>query len=223
MIGGTFLSVALPSVSKAVAMHNQETQDKVAYTGTKYVTIILAFCCFGMISVSKDVLSLYVGESYLYLTGWLIVWLLTTLMGHNQAISSLILAGSDIRAITYNTAVSAIIGLCVCWFTIPYWHIGGTIVGYGIYGLCQIVFYYVYYWPQKMRIDSKQVFTKSFLPYIIIGGFLSGILYNVEIPLSHIWSFLIKCIVFAIIYVLVVWILFDKSDKTFILSFIKRK
>lgn len=222
MIGGTFLGVALPSASKAVATHNQAAQDKVAYRGTKYVTIILAFCCFGMISVSKDVLSLYVGESYLYLTGWLVLWLLTTLMGHNQAISSLILAGADIRAITYNTAISAIIGLIVCWFTIPSWHIGGTIVGYGVYGLCQIVFYYVYYWPRKMGIDSKRVFTQSFLPYAVMGAILAAALFYVELPFNHLLSFIVKGISFAIVYLIATWALMDKEDKSFIFSLVKK-
>lgn len=223
MIGGTFLGVALPSASKAVATHNQSAEDKIAYRGTKYVTITLAFCCFGMITVSQDVLCLYVGESYLYLTGWLVLWLLTTLVGHNQAISSLILAGADIRAITYNTAISAVIGLIVCWFTIPYWHIGGTIVGYGVYGLCQIVFYYVYYWPRKMGIDSKRVFTKSFLPYAVTGALLAAALFHVNLPVNHLVSFLAKGILFAIAYLIATWLLMDKEDKTFILSLVKRK
>lgn len=223
MTGGTFLGVALPWASKAVATHNQEAEDKIAYRGTKYVTIILVLCCFGMISISKDVLSLYVGESYLYLTGWLVLWLLTTLMGHNQAISSLILAGAGIRAITYNTAISAVIGLAVCWFTIPYWHIGGTIVGYGVYGLCQIVFYYIYYWPRKMGIDSKQVFTNSFLPFAVTGALLATALFYVELPVNHLMSLLAKGMSFLLVYLIATWMLMAKEDKTFILSLVKKK
>lgn len=221
MIGGTFLGVALPSASKAVALSNQAAQDKVAYRGTKYVTIVLAFCCFGMISVSKDVLSLYVGEQYLYLTGWLVLWLLTTILGHNQAISSLILSGSDIRAITYNTAFSAIIGILVCWFSIPYWHIGGTVAGYGIYCLMQIIFYYFYYWPRKMKINSKRVFTQSFLPYALTGGLLATILFHINLPLEHAYSFLAKGIVFLFLYTITVWLFLDKEDKAFIFSIAK--
>lgn len=169
MLGGTFMSVMLPSASKVVALENRSAQNRIAYDGTKYISILLCFCCFGMMSVTREVLLLYVGSEYLYLTFWLNMWLLTTLMGHNQAISSLILSGNNIRAITYSTIVASVIGLLLCWFLIPYYGIGGTVIGYAVYGIIQILFYYLYYWPRKMGLNSWRIFRNSFCPCVTTG------------------------------------------------------
>ena len=136
MFGGIFMGVLLPSTSKIVAQGNAEAYYKVAYDGTKYISIVLCFCTFGMMTVGSEVITMYVGESFLYLIPWFNIWLLCTLGVHNQAISSLILSGSDIRAITYNTSISSIIGLIVAWFLIPYFEIGGVVIAFAIYIIC---------------------------------------------------------------------------------------
>ena len=222
MLGGAFMGVFLPSASKAVASHNIEAQKRVAYDGTKYITIALCFCCFGVISISSELIILYVGASYLNLTGWLVLWLLTTLMSHNQAISSLILAGSDIRAITYNTITASIIGLIVCWFTIPYLQIGGTIIGYGIYGFLQTVFYYFYYWPKVMKINSQKVFLQSFIPFVLLGGFISIICFFVDLDLNTYLELLEKGILFTILYIVGLSFILKRKDKQFFFKIINK-
>ncbi len=152
MLGGAFMGVLLPSASKVVAMNNQTAQDQIAYRGTKFISIAICFCCFGIMAISPELLTVYVGKDYLYLTFWLDLWLISTLVTHNQAISSLILAGSDIRAITHNTMFASIVGLLLTWFLIPLYDVGATVIGYLVYCLIQILFYYIYYWPKKMRI-----------------------------------------------------------------------
>lgn len=223
MLGGAFLGVILPSASKAVATGDTHAQYKVAYKGTQYITIALCFCCFGMISVAREVITLYVGDSYQYLTGWLIAWLVTTLMTHNQAISSLILAGSDIRAITYNTIAASVIALLICWFTIPSLQIGGTIIAYGVYGVLQLLFYYVYYWPRKMGINSWKVFTRSFIPYVAIGAIISSFLSGIHLT-EVVWGdFVIKGALFTTIYMVLVLATFRKEDYDFFKQLLGRK
>lgn len=227
MLGGAFMGVILPSASKVVALGDKEAQDRIAYDGTKYITITLCFCCFGMMSVSKEMLQLYVGSNYLYLNGWLDLWLLTTLTAHNQAISSLILSGSDIRAITYSTITASIIGLLVCWISIPYLEVGGTVIGYGIYGLIQILFYYLYYWPKRMRIDSKKVFRASFFPCVATG--IAAMLL-VRFGMKRIfWTdndwiiFFMKGIAFTLLYIGMVYLfVLNAKDKGFFLKLIKK-
>lgn len=223
MLGGAFMGVFLPSSAKAVAKGDKVAQDKVAYNGTKYISIALCFCCFGVISVSPELITLYVGEEYLYLTGWLIVWLLTTLAAHNQAISSLIMAGADIRAITRNTIVSSIVGLLVCWFTIPYWQIGGTVIAYGVYVLMQLLFYYFYYWPRVMKINSWRVFTESFMPYVLVGSVIALVCYHINLKMATITAFLVKGIMFALIYILSVIIFLKQEDKQFFLNILHKR
>lgn len=192
MLGGAFIGILLPSTSKVVANHDKKAYYRMAYDGTKYISILICFCCFGMMSVGTEVLTLYIGESYLYLTPWLNLWLLCTLSTHNQAISSLILAGNDIRAISYSTAAASIIGLLTAWFLIPYYEIGGVCIAFAIYAVIQLVFYYIYYWPRKMGIDSARVLTKCFLPYVVIGIVLYYIVHFIPTYFTPICMFLSK-------------------------------
>lgn len=222
MLGGTFMGVFLPSASKVVAMHNKAAQDQIAYQGTKFISIAICFFCFGMMSVSSEILMVYVGKDYLYLTFWLDLWLLATLATHNQAISSLILAGSDIRAITYSTMSASIIGLLLTWFLIPRYDVGATVIGYCVYCLIQILFYYLYYWPKRMKLNSLQIFFNSFFPFVLVGCVLS-LLICYLINDMGVWQRLIlKGITFFVTYSVVVWLIIPEDDKIFIKKLIKR-
>lgn len=217
MLGGAFMGVFLPSASKVVAMHNQAAQNQIAYQGTKFITIAICFCCFGMMSVSSEMLTVYVGKDYLNLTIWLDLWLLSTLATHNQAISSLILAGSDIRAITYSTIVASIVGLLLTWVLIPIYDVGATVIGYFVYCLIQLLFYYIYYWPRVMGINSYRVFFFSFMPYMIIGVIISLCLKQWVIEYQNEWlPIIIKGSIFCISFVLMTYLLLGEEDKLFL-------
>lgn len=224
LFGSSFLSVLLPSASKAVAQHNQDAYYRIAYDGTKYITIVLCFCAFGMMTVGREVITMYVGESFLYLIPWFNLWLLCTLGVHNQAISSLILSGSDIRAITYNTVVASIVGLLLSWFLIPYFQIGGVVIAFIVYLLIQLLFFYIYYWPKKMSIDSGKVLLRSFLPYVISGCALYWLIDHFFVfQASTFVLFLVKGSVFAIVFILVVLLLMGKDDERYLMSIIRKK
>lgn len=223
MIGGSFLGIILPSASRAVANHNQRAIDMVTYDATKYISIALCFCSFGVVSVAPELISVYVGQSFLYLTDWLVVWLVIITLLHNQAISSLILAGSDIRAITYNTIIASVVGLIVCWFLIPVYKIGGTVIGYGIYCVIQMSFYYLYYWPKKMNIDSWKVFSRSYIPYLLVGSMVAFGCHFIHL-VDNLWiEFCIKGGLFTSLYFIGVYMLLNKENKVFILNLVHRK
>lgn len=223
MLGGAFTGILLPSSSKVVAQNNKKAYYRMAYDGTKYISIMICFCCFGMMSVGSEVLTLYVGEEYLYLIPWFNLWLLCTLGTHNQAISSLILAGSDIRAISYSSIVASIVGLLTAWILIPYYEIGGVCIAFAVYMAIQIGFYYLYYWPRKMNINSWIVFSRSFAPYVFIG-MISYLLIKEIITIQNVpIAFVVKGFLFAVIFIAAVLIILSKDDRKFIKHIINRE
>lgn len=224
MFGSVFLNALLPSAAKAISQNNKEAYYKVAYDGTKYISIVLSFCAFGMMTVGTEVITMYVGNSYLYLIPWFNLWLICTLGVHNQAISSLILAGSDIRALTYNTCFASLIGLVTAWFLIPYYQIGGVVVAFMVYLLVQYIFYYFYYWPQKMKINSKRVFISSFLPPVIYSTLIYLII-NEFIPAPSdqtFITFLSKGIIFSVLFFIACYCSIGKEERKKILALIKK-
>jgi len=203
-------------------LKNTAAINHVTYDGTKYISILLCFCSFGVISVAPELIDMYVGPSFSYLSLWLIIWLLLLTLSHNQAISALILAGSDIRAITYSSICASVLGLLVCWFTIPHYNVGGTVLGYIVYQIFQVLFYYLYYWPQKMQINSWKVFRYSYAPYLIAGALIAWGCHYINVVNSQWAEFFIKGISFAILYALVVLLLLNKNDKAFFIKLIKK-
>lgn len=222
MLGGAFIGILLPSTSKVIANHDERAYYRMAYDGTKYISILICFCCFGMMSVGPEVLTLYVGENYLYLIPWLNLWLLCTLGTHNQAISSLILAGSDIRAISYSSAIASITGLLSAWFLIPYYEIGGVCIAFAIYTIMQLIFYYIYYWPRKMNISSWIVLTKCFIPFVGIGALIYFIESLIPTPSNVYLRFCVKGSIFVLLYIIFAFVFFTGNDKKFIRSIIKK-
>lgn len=223
MLGGAFTGILLPSSSKVVANHNKDAFYRMAYDGTKYISILCCFCCFGMMSVGPEVITMYVGEKYLYLIPWLNLWLLCTLGTHNQAISSLILAGSDIRALSYSSIVASVLGLLVAWFTIPYYNIGGVCIAFAVYCIIQLLFFYFYYWPKKMGINSAKVLFGCFLPYALLGAILYFLIQWIDFSNKPIVMFLMKGLIFGVLFIVLTICLLSKNDKVFFLKIIRRK
>ena len=222
MLGGTFLSAILPSASKVVTLGDRLAQQKIIFQGTKYISIILCYCCFAIMCVSPELLVVYVGEEYLNLVFWLDIWLLTTLANHNQAISCLILSGSDIKAITYSTILSSIVGLVLCWILVAKFAVGGTVIAYAVYLLLQMCFYYLYYWPKVMKIDSKKVFKESFMPFVIIG-LIGAVVFRSILLTSSVWNELVlKGTFFTVYYFVFIIIVSKKADRDFINGILKR-
>ena len=222
MLGGAFMGILLPSTAKVVANHDKEAYYKVAYDGTKYISILICFCCFGMMSVGAEVLTLYVGKSYLYLIPWFNLWLLCTLGTHNQAISSLILAGDDIRAISFSSIFASVVGLILSWLLIPKYQIGGVCIAFAVYMLIQLLFYYCYYWPLKMKINSVRVFSKCFIPYTVLGASLYVLLSFVHLRVPTLVTFIIKGVLFLVLYGVMTYMFLNRTDRLFLSKIIKR-
>ena len=223
MLGGAFMGILLPSTSKVIANHDKEAYYKVAYDGTKYISILICFCCFGMMSVGTEVLTLYVGKSYLYLIPWFNLWLLCTLGTHNQAISSLILAGDDIRAISYSSIVASVVGLILSWILIPQYQIGGVCIAFAVYCIIQLLFYYCYYWPIKMKINARIVLLNCFLPYVFLGGVLYEVMQLISFSTNSLVLFFVKGILFAVLFISFALLMLNKDEKKIVLNFFRRK
>ena len=222
IMASCFLPVLLPSAAKVKARNDRKAYYRVAYDGTKYISIVLCFATFGIMTIGSDLLSVYVGEEYLHLIPWFNLWLVCNLVNHNQAISSLILADNDIRAISYSSIVASIVGLVSSWLLIPQYQVGGVVIGFAFYGMVQMLFYYLYYWPRKMQINSWRVFSRSFGPYVLLGciGYaVSRLLPDLG---NHWLNILVLGGLFAIIFVVVTWLLSTKDDRRFYISIIKR-
>jgi O-antigen/teichoic acid export membrane protein len=172
LLGVSFVGVILPTASKVRALGDKVKENQIAYDGTRYITVFLSITIFGFILVSEDLLKLYVGQEYLHLVVWLNIWVLTLLGTHNSALSSLVLSNDNLKPIVFMSGFSTCISLILAWYLTDVFLIGGVVLGYAIYVLFQLSFYYFYYYPKVMGYDSLKIFIFSFLKPMILIGFV---------------------------------------------------
>jgi O-antigen/teichoic acid export membrane protein len=166
---GSFMGILLPIISKLDPLKDIQITKNIVTEYTKIISLLLTSLVFGFILISKPFIILYLGEEYLEIRIWLIIWSLSVLGTHNTAISALILAQKSLKPITYFTMFSSVISLLACWFITPYYGVGGAVISLVIYIFLQLLFYYSYYIPKVMKFDSKQIFIYSFSIPVLIG------------------------------------------------------
>lgn len=224
MLGGMFLGIIMPSASKVVAQNNLEAQDKIAYQGTRFLSIFVCFCSFGMMSISRDLITAYVGQDYLYLVLWMNIWLtMTALTSHIQCMSSLILAGTNVKGITISTIIASLVTIVSCWFLTPFLQVGGAILSYALFGVIILSYYYLYYYKNVMHKDPIKIFFCSFFPSFLIGITSACIIMLIEIDMGKWWNIIIKGLTFISIYTTVSYFIMNKEEKLFLRNLVFNK
>jgi O-antigen/teichoic acid export membrane protein len=200
-IGGMAGSIFLPKTSQIVVNNDRKRIERFAYEGTRYTTIISVFLCFTLLLSSRDIITLYVGAQFEYLSNWLNLWLLTILLLlHNSPISSLVLATGNTRMLVYSSAFACILSVTVNAMLSNYLGVGSAVVGYAIYILLQISFYYCYFNSRVLGLNSVKVFV-SFLYPALLGGMVVLIIYIVDVDINNLLVRIIfKSLTFILFY-----------------------
>ena len=171
--GGVFMQVLLPSTSKAYAAGDHVRVERMIFKATQYISIFLCFMVFVLILNADDLLLLYMGTGYQGLSLWLSLWLLTVLLSmHNTPVASLVLSTGKTRALVYSSAVACVVSLPITVIFAPQLQVGAAVVGYLVYMVLQIGFFYVYYIPKVLHLNGGRLFGGAFLP-AAVGGALA--------------------------------------------------
>ncbi|MEX2593378.1 MAG: hypothetical protein WD426_11435 [Anditalea sp.] len=202
--GGIFLQVLLPSASKIYAENNPPKLERMVIEATKYISVFLSMIVFLLILNASDLLLIYMGEEYQELSIWLIIWLLTVLLSmHNTPVASLVLSSGKTKFLIYSSATACIVSLPITVFFAPELNVGAAVIGYFVYMLIQIGFFYVYYIPKVLKLDNGKIFFGSFFPSVL-GAFIAcGISYYLsmwlKIPEGY-FSILFKSAIFLVLF-----------------------
>lgn len=168
-IGGMLISILLPKTSQAIQQKNRKAIEKMAYEGTKYTSILVALLCFPIIINSQAILTLYVGESYKNLGIWLSSWVFTiVLFLHNTPVASLVLATGKTKVLVYSSAIACVVSIIINALLTNIYGVGSAVIGYLVYIIIQVLFYYLYFNSKVLELDSLNVF-KAFIYPTLIG------------------------------------------------------
>lgn len=208
-IGGMLISILLPKTSQAIQRNDRNKIEKLAYDGTKYTSILVAILCYPIILNAKELLTLYVGDSYLHLTIWLSLWVFTlTLFLHNSPVSSLVLATGKTRMLVYSSAIACIVSIIINAFLAKIFGVGSAVIGYLIYIIIQMSFYYLYFNNKVLMLNSFKIFLSFFVP-TLIGLFSMVVVYIIlrKLVISDIMGILIRTIIWFVLFILMLLIL----------------
>jgi len=204
--GGVFMQVLLPATSKVYAEGNRERMERLVFEATRYISVFLGFVVFVLILNAEDILTLYMGDGYGDLSLWMSLWLLTVLLSmHNTPVASLVLSTGRTRFLVYSSAVACIVSLPITVIFADTLQVGAAVVGYLVYMILQIGFFYVYYIPKVLQLDGFRLFTRAFLPAamggaiaLLVSRYAAGWL---VIPRGY-GTVIANSVIFALIYAL---------------------
>jgi len=203
--GTIFLQVLLPSSAKIYAENNPPKMEKMIFEATRYISIFLTFVVFLLILNSNKILFLYMGEDYLHLSVWLIIWLLTLLLSmHNTPVASLVLSSGKTKALIYSSAIGCIVSLPVTVLLAKDLDVGAAVIGYFVYMIIQIGFFYLFYIPKILRLNSKKIFFGGFFPSFlgeVIALFISYYV-GLILDISEVFlSLVINSVIFSVLFI----------------------
>lgn len=222
--GTIFLQVLLPSASKVYAEGNHPKMERMVFTATRYISIFLSLIVFLLILNSESILLLYMGKDYLALSVWLNIWLLTVLLSmHNTPVASLVLSSGKTRFLIYSSATACILSLPITVILAPSLNVGAAVIGYLAYMLIQISFFYIYYIPKVLKLDSKRIFFSAFSPSVLGAMVSFGIAYGLDkwiAPPQGLVSILINSAIFTTSFIAFHLLFIIKSED---LQFLRTK
>ncbi|WP_258102670.1 polysaccharide biosynthesis C-terminal domain-containing protein [Marinoscillum sp. MHG1-6] len=217
VIGGIFMQVLLPEVSKYYAKKDFEKLKKTVENGTLYITIFLSLLIFGLVLNSQEVLTLYVGTTFTNLGAWLNVALITCFYLHISAISSVVLASGKTKVIALSSAIGCVLSLILAWYMIPIMDYRAAVFAYTFYISIQMLTYYFYYIPRIMMVNSFKLFFKRVVPVFVISA-VSFLLVNELFSqysgeLKPLASLVLKSILFGLIYLIMISVFLIRTSQ----------
>jgi len=203
-IGGMVLTILLPITSKLVQENNRDKILEVAYKGTSYTSILVSMLCFPIIINSKDILTLYVGENYSFLSSWLDLWIFTIIIYlHNSPVSSLVLATGKTKMLVYSAAIACVISLIINAILCKWFGVGSAVTGYFVYILIQMSFYYFYFNNKVLHLDSWKVF-RAFALATALAVIACAPLYFIEfVGASPMLAIVLKSTIWTSVYLMI--------------------
>jgi len=212
MVAASLSSLFLPKTSELVVRGRNSEICAFAYKWTSLTTIFSCVLCFPFIISSSEILCAYVGNSYRYLSPWLIIWLFTTLLQvYSSPSYALIMASGKTKVLVIISAICSILSVGLNAILAPLYGVGSAVIGYFIYIFLSLICYYLFYYKQVLHISPKIIFSTFFYPVIygvlasIITVFLFKIsnINNIEINyrIGYVLLFTIKSIVWLSLFV----------------------
>ena len=170
MISSSFVVALVPYVSHEFATGNLSIYRKVIQDVTKPVWAVGTLLGFGIILLSKELLTIYVGVENIYLQKWLILLIAASMYNlYNPCIASVILGSGRTLPLTAITASGCVISLLVCWFVSPINALGSMTYSLIAYNFVIFLGVHFYYLKKYFQVEPMQQIVDILFPPVFAG------------------------------------------------------
>ncbi|MEP6584173.1 MAG: hypothetical protein ABJA90_07890 [Ginsengibacter sp.] len=222
-IGAMIITILLPITTKLVQQKQHEKIAEMAYKGTGITSILVCVLCFPIMINSRDILTLYVGEKYGFLAPWLSLWVFTIILFlHNSPVASLVLSTGKTKMLVYSSAIACVTSIIINAFMAKAYGVGSAVLGYLIYIVIQMSFYYLYFNTKILNLESIKVFKAFAIPTLI--AFIACLpLYIFKFDsLPVLLIVLIKAVIWILLFFAMIFI-FKIIDLQKVVEYIKKR
>ena len=171
MVAGSFSVAMVPHISRAVAGGDIHMYRKAMTQGTRLVWSLGALMGFGVIMLAREVIIVYVGEEFLYLQPWLIVYVIALLYNlYNPAMSSVTLASGKLLPLVVVTGVGCVVSLICCWFLAPKFGVGSVSIAFLVNNIICFLFMNFWFYPTYFNLHAVHQVSHILAPPVLAGG-----------------------------------------------------
>lgn len=182
MVSSCFVTALVPYISHEYATGNLSVYQKVIQEATKPVWAFGALLGFGVILLSKELLTIYVGPDNTYLQKWLILLVAGVLYNlYNPCIASVILGSGRTLPLAVITASGCLISLVICWWVSPVSALGSITYSLLAYNSVIGLGVHFYYLKAYFLVDPVRQIVHILFPPVLAGlAMLFGVRYLLD-------------------------------------------
>lgn len=193
-------TVMLPRMSNMVEK-NEEQSNKLIYISIIFAMFLSTSLCFGIMGVSKEFVPLFYGEGYEKCISLFLILLPTCLFlaFANVIRTQYLLPHQMDRAYVISAILGAIVNVSGNIILIP--NFGS--IGASISTLLAEITVCIYQSNAVKKYQPIMLYVKKSLPFLFSGMIMFFVIFTITLPLSNILSLLLKIILGACIYFVV--------------------
>lgn len=206
-LGSILTTIFLPEMVEKFNLRKKRYAEFNSYflSKIKITSFISVLLCIPVGLNSNEIINLFVGEKYLFLSFWLTLWCFILMFNiYNAPGSSLLLSIGEFKYFNKFLFVSCVISLAISVLGVKAIGLGGVIIGYGFHTFFTMLFYFIRIYKKEFLVSAIDIFyvlLKYYLPAFTISVLIYYLFYFFSID-NSLLSIFVKTILFMLIYVI---------------------
>ena len=206
-LGSILVSIFLPEMIEKFNSRKKNYNEFNTYflSKIKTATFISVFLCIPIGLNSSEILNLFVGEKYSFLSPWLTFWSFILMFNlYNTPGASLLLSIGKFNYYNKYLFLSCVLTLTLSVFAVQAIGVGGVVIGYGFHTFFMMIVFFTKIYKKDFRVSPLNIFyilLKYYLSAFIISVFVFYVFYNTDIE-NLLMLIILKTLLFMLLYMI---------------------